>query len=40
MINKLQVKIETVTGIKSVSANATAFINTVLHDYNYYTQNM
>lgn len=40
MINRLQTKIEAVTGIKSVSANATAFVDTVLHDYNYYTQNM
>lgn len=40
MITKLQGKIETVTGIKSISANAHAFIDTVLHDYNYYTQKM
>lgn len=40
MINKLKVKVETVTGIKSTSANATAFIDTILHDYNYYTQKM
>lgn len=40
MITKLQEKIETVTGIKSVSANAMAFVDTVLHDYNYYTRNM
>lgn len=40
MIDKLQDKIEKVTGIKSVSANATAFVNTVIHDYNYYTQKM
>jgi len=40
MIQKLQHKIEAVTGIKSVSQNATAFIDTVLKDYNYYTQNM
>jgi uncharacterized RDD family membrane protein YckC len=40
MIQKLQDKIETVTGIKSVSANPTAFIETVLNDYNYYTQKM
>jgi uncharacterized RDD family membrane protein YckC len=40
MISKLQAKIETVTGIKSVSANATAFIDTVLNDYNFYTQKM
>jgi len=40
MIAKLQTKIENVTGIKSVSANAMAFVDTVLHDYNYYTQKM
>ena len=40
MIAKLQKKIEDVTGIKSVSANATAFVDTVLNDYNFYTQRM
>lgn len=40
MIAKLQTKIETVTGIKSVSANAMAFVDTILHDYNYYTRKM
>ena len=40
MINKLQDKIEKVTGIKSVSQNSMAFVDTVLHDYNYYTRNM
>lgn len=40
MILKLQAKIEAVTGIKSTSQNATAFVDTVLKDYNYYTQNM
>ncbi|AWH86757.1 RDD family protein [Flavobacterium album] len=40
MINKLQNKVEAVTGIRSVSANATAFIDTILNDYNYYTQKM
>lgn len=40
MILKLQNKIEAVTGIKPVSANATAFIDTILNDYNYYTQKM
>lgn len=40
MISKLQTKIESVTGIKSVSSNAMAFVDTVLHDYNYYTQKM
>jgi len=40
MIAKLQTKIESVTGIKSVSANPAAFVDTVLHDYNFYTQKM
>jgi uncharacterized RDD family membrane protein YckC len=40
MIAKLQDKIEKVTGIKSTSANATAFVDTVLKDYNFYTQKM
>ncbi|WP_294821144.1 RDD family protein [uncultured Flavobacterium sp.] len=40
MIARLQKKIEDVTGIKSVSSNATAFVDTVLNDYNYYTQKM
>ncbi|KAF2516892.1 RDD family protein [Flavobacterium salilacus subsp. salilacus] len=40
MIQKLQDKVENVTGIKSISANPTAFIETVLNDYNYYTQKM
>ena len=40
MIAKLQTKIETVTGIKSVNQNATSFVDTVLKDYNYYTQSM
>ncbi|MXN90438.1 RDD family protein [Flavobacterium sp. Sd200] len=40
MIQKLQDKIETVTGIKSVSQGPLAFVDTVLADYNYYTQNM
>lgn len=40
MIMKLQSKVETVTGIKSTSVNATAFIDTILNDYNYYTQKM
>lgn len=40
MIQKLQNKIEAVTGIKSVSVNAMAFVDTVLNDYNYYTQKM
>jgi uncharacterized RDD family membrane protein YckC len=40
MMLKLQRKVEDVTGIKSVSANATAFIDTILNDYNFYTQRM
>lgn len=40
MISKLQDKIVNVTGIQSISANPTAFVDTVLHDYNYYTQKM
>lgn len=40
MIARLQRKVEQVTGIKSVSQNPTAFIDTVLKDYNFYTQNM
>jgi uncharacterized RDD family membrane protein YckC len=40
MIQKLQDKIEAVTGIRSVSQGPTAFVDTVLKDYNYYTQNM
>ena len=39
-MQKLQHKVEHVTGIKSVSQNATAFIDTLLNDYNYYTQKM
>ena len=39
-IHRLQNKIEQVTGITSVSANPTAFIETVLNDYNFYTQKM
>lgn len=40
MIFKLQAKIEQVTGIKSISSNATAFVDTVIADYNYYTGKM
>ncbi|TRW27430.1 RDD family protein [Flavobacterium zepuense] len=40
MMDKLQAKIENVTGIKSVSRNSLAFVDTVLEDYNYYTRNM
>lgn len=40
VINKLEAKIESVTGIKSVSSSPMAFIDTVIKDYNYYTQKM
>jgi uncharacterized RDD family membrane protein YckC len=40
MISKLQQKVEAVTGIKSISSNATAFVDTIIKDYNYYTQKM
>lgn len=40
MMERLQSKIEQVTGITSVSHNAMAFVDTVLKDYNFYTQNM
>lgn len=40
VINKLESKIESVTGIKSVSKSPMAFIDTVIKDYNYYTQKM
>jgi uncharacterized RDD family membrane protein YckC len=39
-IVKLSTKIQSVTGIKLNSTNQTAFIKTVLKDYNFYTQNM
>lgn len=39
-IDRLQSKIEAVTGIQSVSKNSLAFVDTILKDYNYYTQNM
>ena len=40
IIERLETKIETVTGIKNQSGNATDFIKTILKDYNFYTQNM
>lgn len=40
MMEKLQDRIEAVTGVKSSSRNATAFVDTVIRDYNFYTQNM
>jgi len=39
-IEKLRIKIETVTGIKNISGTNAEFINVILKDYNYYTQNM
>lgn len=39
-ISRLRKKIEEVTGIKNQSGNESDFIQTVLKDYNYYTQNM
>lgn len=40
IIAKLVSKIESVTGIKSVSNTNMAFVSTIIKDYNYYTQNM
>lgn len=40
MMQRLQDKIEQVTGIKSTNHNAMAFVDTVLKDYNFYTQGM
>lgn len=40
IIAKLVSKIESVTGIKSVSSSNMAFVSTIIKDYNYYTQNM
>ena len=40
IIAKLVSKIESVTGIKSVSNSNMAFVSTIIKDYNYYTQNM
>lgn len=40
MMERLQSKIEQVTGIVPVQPSAMAFVDTVLKDYNYYTQNM
>jgi hypothetical protein len=40
-MEKLRLKIEAVTGIKKQLSGTNAdFINTILKDYNYYTQNM
>lgn len=40
VITKLQDKIQNVTGIKTVSKSPMVFIDTVIKDYNYYTQKM
>lgn len=40
LLEKLTTKIETVTGIKNQSGNNIDFINTVMKDYNFYTQSM
>jgi uncharacterized RDD family membrane protein YckC len=40
LLAKLTDKIEGVTGIKNQSGNHRDFINTIMKDYNYYTQNM
>ncbi|KDN55399.1 RDD family protein [Flavobacterium seoulense] len=39
-IDRLVAKIESFSGIKNDSQSRTAFITTILKDYNYYTQNM
>jgi uncharacterized RDD family membrane protein YckC len=40
IINKLTTKIEAVTGIKNDLESKKEFIQTILKDYNFYTQNM
>jgi len=40
IIEKLTLKIESVTGIKNQSGNKRDFIQTILKDYNFYTQKM
>ena len=40
LFQKLTDKIESVTGIKNQSGNHVDFINTIIKDYNYYTQSM
>ncbi|WP_026977876.1 RDD family protein [Flavobacterium tegetincola] len=40
LLAKLTEKIESVTGIKNQSGNHVDFINTIMKDYNYYTQSM
>ncbi|MNQ07810.1 RDD family protein [compost metagenome] len=39
-LSKLRRKIESVTGIQNQSGNDSDFINTILKDYSFYTQNM
>ena len=40
LLAKLTNKIESVTGIKNQSGNHVDFINTIMKDYNYYTQKL
>lgn len=40
VLNKLTAKIEQVTGIKNDLGSTKQFVQTILKDYNYYTQNM
>ncbi|CAM4115497.1 RDD family protein [Flavobacterium antarcticum] len=40
LLAKLTEKIESVTGIKNQSGNHVDFINTIMKDYNFYTQSM
>jgi uncharacterized RDD family membrane protein YckC len=40
VMNKLTAKIEQVTGIKNDMGSTQEFVQTILKDYNYYTQNM
>lgn len=40
LLAKLTTKIESVTGIKNQSGNHQDFINTIMKDYNFYTQSM
>jgi uncharacterized RDD family membrane protein YckC len=40
VMNKLTAKIEQVTGIKNDIGSTREFVQTILKDYNYYTQNM
>lgn len=40
LLGKLTDKIESVAGIKNQSGNHVDFINTIIKDYNYYTQSM